>query len=92
MNKPPVTFNDLGFSVSFVCDTLEALPTSGSIIHFTWPRRNRAPYPGGILMRVSPQNGPAWVGQFEPDDPYFPSGAYACPSGDALLVVGECGD
>lgn len=40
-------------------------------------------------MRVSPQNGPAWVGQFEPDDPYFPSGAYACPSGDALLVVSE---
>ena len=42
-----------------------------------------------MVLLVTPVDAAAWTGWFEPEEPCFLSGVYACPSGHHLLVVSE---
>lgn len=89
MSNPITKFDSLGFATSFTCRPVEWPPDTSTAIQFAVCPRLNPEATGDALLEVSPRNAPAWIGWFEPDDPYFPSGAYACPSGWELLVVSE---
>jgi len=75
---------DLGFQQGYLVELLPGLPGAVSVAQFH--RKGQRTFREGVVVRVTPTGGQAWVGNFQCGDGRL-SGVYATPSPHAACVV-----
>lgn len=80
----PTRFEPSGFSCSYSCELLPALPPTGAVRQFGIP--GKLHHRVGAVVSVKPARGDLWVGSFEPGDGGF-SRVLGTPSPRHVLII-----
>jgi len=81
-------FESLGFPSAYQARVLEREPPGARPHYFTVARMSTA-YLQGLVVEVAPHDAEPWVGVFAGVNRRYPSGVYASPMPDRVIVVCE---
>ena len=81
-------FESLGFPSAYRARVLEREPPGARPHYFTVARMSTA-YLQGLIVEVAPHDAEPWVGVFAGVNRRYPSGVYASPMPDRVIVVCE---